>query len=80
MHINILAFGIVREIVGGNTITLDLPTGTDTDGLKAILIHQYPRLQQLRSFMLAINKSYVTTCTVITAADEIAVIPPVSGG
>jgi len=44
------------------------------------LQQNYPRLKQLSSFMLAVNNGYSNGDERITQLDEIAVIPPVSGG
>jgi molybdopterin converting factor small subunit len=45
------------------------------------MLERFPALTQHRkSFLLAINKSYAASDTVVHDGDEIAVIPPVSGG
>ncbi len=78
MKINILAFGIAREIVG-SSCTTEL-TGLLVQDLKRDLGAQYPRLKQLSSFMIAVNGVYAQPEQVINAGDEVAIIPPVSGG
>jgi len=79
MKVNVLAFGIAKDIFGGSTIALDLP-GNKTSDLKAILEHQFPRLKLLRSYMIAVNNEYALDGHLISETDEIAIIPPVSGG
>lgn len=71
-------FGIVKEIAGGNSVVMD-PVSTVAE-LKSFLSAQYPRLQQLSSFMIAVNGTYASDNTAIHEGDEVAVIPPVSGG
>jgi molybdopterin synthase sulfur carrier subunit len=80
MTISILAFGIAKEIVGGAATTLQVDEGTTVELLKKKLVQQYPGLQRLSSFMLAVNGEYADDKAIIAANDEIAIIPPVSGG
>ncbi len=80
MRIKIRNFGIAREICGGSVIELELPENTTSDELKTRLGQLFPRLAGLNSFLLAVNSEYSDAQTVIRKGDEIAVIPPVSGG
>ncbi len=75
----ILLFGAAKDIAG--VPVLNKPEHiTDVATLKAWLFELYPSLQQLRSVMIAVNRTYATDTQVISSQDEIAVIPPVSGG
>ena len=44
------------------------------------LEEKYPRLKELASYMVAVNDEYASTNIAINENDEIAIIPPVSGG
>ena len=79
MTINILAFGIAKDIFGGSAISIEL-NGTRIGELKNMLEEKYPRLKQLASYMIAVNNEYANNDLVIKQGDEIAIIPPVSGG
>jgi len=48
--------------------------------LKAILENKYPLLKELGTYMIAVNNDYGEDSTIISLKDEIAIIPPVSGG
>lgn len=75
----ILLFGAAKDIAG--VPVLEKPAHiTDVAALKAWLYEVYPSLQQLKSMMIAVNRAYATDAQLISARDEIAVIPPVSGG
>lgn len=75
----ILLFGAAKDIAG--VPVLNKPEHiTDVATLKAWLFELYPSLQQLRSVMIAVNRTYAADTQVISSQDEIAVIPPVSGG
>ncbi|HEX3384736.1 MAG TPA: MoaD/ThiS family protein [Mucilaginibacter sp.] len=79
MKVNVLAFGIAKDIFGGSTLMIDVPGNTTSD-LRAGLEQQFPRLKQLRSYMIAVNNEYAENSHMLTEKDEIAIIPPVSGG
>lgn len=79
MKVNILAFGIAKEILKRNHLTIDFEGSTSQD-LKKELEIQFPSLKQLPSYLIAVNNEYVPGTIKINSDDEIAIIPPVSGG
>lgn len=76
----VLAFGIVKEIFNNSTVDADLTDGATVEKLKTLLEKKYPRLNQLGSYMISVNNEYATMNYVIQKGDEVAIIPPVSGG
>jgi molybdopterin converting factor subunit 1 len=80
MKIEILAFGIAKDIFGASTLNVELPGDASTGDLKARLEQGYPRLKQLASYMVAVNNEYAQDTLLLTERDEVAIIPPVSGG
>jgi molybdopterin converting factor subunit 1 len=80
MKINVLAFGIAKDIFGGSSVDVELPEHSTTGNLKQSLEDSYPRLKHLVSYMVAVNNEYAQDEGVLTERDEIAIIPPVSGG
>lgn len=80
MEINILAFGVAKDIFGGSTINVQLTNDATVSNLKYLLESTYPRLKQLASYMVAVNDEYALDGDTIHERDEIAIIPPVSGG
>jgi molybdopterin converting factor subunit 1 len=77
----VLAFGIAKDIFSNSIIDVDLTDGTTTiDKLKILLEEKYPRLNQLGSYMVAVNNEYASANDLIKEGDEVAIIPPVSGG
>lgn len=79
MTATILAFGIAKDIFGGSSIQMELQ-GNAVAELKEALERQYPRLKQIASYMVAVNNEYAADDLLLTGQDEIAIIPPVSGG
>jgi molybdopterin converting factor subunit 1 len=80
MKINVLAFGVAKEIFGAGQVSLELTNDATIYNLQYVLEQQYPRLKQLASYMVAVNNEYALPGDTIHERDEIAIIPPVSGG
>jgi len=80
MEVSVLAFGIAKDICGSGKIKLQLEQGADTRALRKALEAGYPDLSGLSSYMIAVNQQYTDEDILIEASDEIAIIPPVSGG
>lgn len=81
MQLHILTFGIARDIVGSASIRLEVDTTTITASqLKQQLSREYPELNNLASYMLAINSNFAADNDPVSEGDEVAIIPPVSGG
>ena len=79
MQIQVLLFGITRDIVDQNELTLDLENGTTTEELKRLLHQKYPELANFQ-YAIAVNEAYVNEKLELQARDQVALIPPVSGG
>ena len=80
MKVNILAFGIAKEILGSSSYNMELSDACAVNELRQSLEEKFPRLKQLSSFRIAVNNHFASLDEVITERDEIAIIPPVSGG
>lgn len=80
MQINLLAFGIAKDILGGSTQVVELDGTPTVAQLKAQLCEQYPDFVKLASLSVAVNTEYAGDDQVIKAGDEVVIIPPVSGG
>ena len=76
----ILLFGIAKQLFGADTLKLKNGEATSVKQLRQILEFQNPQLKELRSYMVAVNKSYAEDDMELKGSDEIAIIPPVSGG
>lgn len=80
MKVTILAFGIAKEIFGNVSQKVDLQKGTTVAELKSRIRTDYPELRELSSCLIAVNDEYAEDDLTLHPEDEIAVIPPVSGG
>lgn len=80
MSLKILAFGITKDILGASAIDIKIETGASVADLKTYLIKQYPPMGALRSLLIAVNNEYGDDTVILKSTDDIALIPPVSGG
>lgn len=75
----IKAFGITKDILGARETVVESEEGT-VGALRGVLKQRYPSLLQIKSLMIAVNSAYAEDDLAIGETDEIALIPPVSGG
>lgn len=75
----IKAFGATKDILGGKEVSFEM-SGITVAELRSELNTRYPKLTGLRSLYIAVNNSYAEETQTLTEKDEIALIPPVSGG
>jgi len=80
MKINILAFGIAKDIINSSTLGIEISEGTTVGQLKKQLTSQFPDFEKLRSLSIAVNQEYQEDDFLLNEKDEIVIIPPVSGG
>ena len=80
MRVSILLFGIARDIIGKKTLEMEVNEACSVVELKGILLEKYPRFEALKYLGVAVNNEYAKNDTIICESDEIALIPPVSGG
>ncbi len=81
MHIRVRLFAIQRELAGTREVALDLPDGATVADAWDGLVELHPALAPGRSSVrFARNGSYADEATRLTDNDEVAMIPPVSGG
>lgn len=81
MRIQVLFFGILKDLLGRSSDTLELPEGSR---LEAVLSHyksQAPRLESLLpSLAVSVNQEYSGLDHPLRGGDEVGLLPPVSGG
>ena len=81
MQVMVRYFAGHRDITGQREETIELPDGATVGSLWDALTARDPRLEPYRRRLLfAVNEEYGTPETELHNGDEIAFIPPVSGG
>jgi len=77
MDVKVLVFGQIRDYTGWDEKTFsNIP---DTENLKNLLETEYPGLKKLQ-YQMALNHSLIAMSTTLHNLDEIALLPPFSGG
>ena len=81
MKILVLFFASCSDIVGQREQTIEIQDGSRLDDLMDAVIREHPRLEPIRSSaMVSVNQEYAEGTTALADGDEVALIPPVSGG
>lgn len=80
MRVSIRFFALFRERAGTSETSVELPEGATPVDLIARLQSIYPSLPASDSVLIAVNSEYANRGTPLHDGDEVAFIPPVSGG
>ncbi len=81
VNVKVKFFASARDVVGSKQIEMDIKKGSKTKDVLETLIDKYPGLNDLKDqLILAVNKQTGKRDKVLEEGDEIAVLPPVSGG
>jgi molybdopterin converting factor subunit 1 len=81
MRVRVLFFGILKDLAGKSSDWLDLPDGALVRDVLAAYQSRIPQLKEsLSSLALAVNQQYAGPDAKLKPDDEVALLPPVSGG
>ena len=81
MRVRVRLFAVQRELAGTREVALDLPKAASVEDAWVAVVDQYPVLAPgRRSVRFARNGDYAEPATPLADGDEVAFIPPVSGG
>lgn len=79
IRVTLRCFASVRETLGTDSLAVEVQTGTTIHGLREKLGEDHPALLRL-PVAFAINRDYARAESVLKDGDEVAFIPPISGG
>ena len=81
MRVTVKLFGSLREAAGSRTLDLELPAGAKVDDLREAVAHRLPSAAKLGPRVaVAVNQELASAGTALAEGDEVALLPPVSGG
>ncbi|HVZ74591.1 MAG TPA: molybdenum cofactor biosynthesis protein MoaE [Polyangia bacterium] len=81
MRVTVLYFAVLRERVGAERETLDVPAPGDVAAARAALATRHPAIAPLLPIVRsAVNRAFVPDAHALAEGDELALIPPVAGG
>ena len=79
MKITVQCFADARDVLARDAFDLEVPDGTTIEVVEQEIRKLSSQLAEM-PFMLALNQEYPAKGTLVKEGDELAIIPPVSGG
>ncbi len=80
MHVQVRLFAMMAQHAKTGMLNLEMPEGSCAGAVQAELQRRHPKMPWPAGTMLAVNQEYAGTEAVLKSGDEVAIIPPVSGG
>ena len=81
MFVTVLLFARLRELVGASELTRELPEGAGARTAWESLVRDHAALAEYEAVIsCAVNEQYARLTTPLAHGDEVAFLPPVSGG
>jgi molybdopterin converting factor subunit 1 len=81
MRVTVRLFARLRELAGQGEIARDIAPGATVQSVWKSLVDEYPVLAPYEaSLSCAVNADYARMTTAVVDGDEVAFLPPVSGG
>lgn len=81
MRVRILLFGVLKDSIGCNEDSVEIAEDATVGQLLTRMAERAPQLKQYgASLAVAVNREYANAAQVLRDGDEVALLPPVSGG
>jgi len=81
MEVRVLFFGVLKDVAGTLEDRVTLPEGARVGDLMTHFEERLPQLKRWRGSMaLSVNREYAGLDVLLHSGDEVALLPPVSGG
>ncbi len=80
MKITVKFFALGKDLIGQDELEMELSESGVVADLIAQLEEKFPPFKELGSYLIAVNLEYAEHTDALKDGDEVAIIPPVSGG
>ena len=80
MRIRVRYFASIRDWARLKEETLEVPDGCTAEQLKRIVVSKHKKLEIEDTLLVAVDGAFVARGHVLTPQEEVALVPPVSGG
>lgn len=80
MHITVLYFAQIREATKIKRETFELSPNVSLRDLIKIIHTRHPELSNVKNFKTSVNYQLLNPDTILRDEDEVAFLPPISGG
>ena len=81
IRLNVLFFGRLKDAIGHGQESIEIPAESSIEDLFAQCVARYPGLaEHRRAIAVSRNREFAAWSTALQPGDEVAFLPPVSGG
>ena len=81
MHVTVRLFARLRDIAGAGELRREVPDGATVSTVWSSLMAEFPEMSPYeKSISCAVNADYSRLTATVADGDEVAFLPPVSGG
>lgn len=81
MIVKILFFASARESCGTSSTEINVEGNSSLKELICLLSEKFPNLNVVKyRYAVAVNKKYIRGDVILQPGDEVAILPPISGG
>lgn len=81
MQVTVRFFATYRDVAGRSKLQIEVDDGTTLGALLEMLYGKYPKLKKWsESIVCSVNRKYADSDKILEPGDEVALLPPVSGG
>ena len=81
MKVDVLFFGVSHDLTGFGRESLEIEAGTTLQALRGMYEDRFPGLREMAgSLLAAVNQEIAEPSRILSDGDEVAFMPPVSGG
>jgi molybdopterin converting factor subunit 1 len=81
VHVTVRLFARLRDLVGSGELQREIAAGATVAAVWESLVREHPNIAPYgESMSCAVNAEYARMTTAVNDGDEVAFLPPVSGG
>lgn len=81
MQVHVLLFGALKDLLARESETIELPEQATVEQLLHRYVRNAPQIEKFAgSLAIAVNREYASSTQILRDGDEVALLPPVSGG
>ena len=81
MRVTVRLFARLRDLAGSGELVREIPAPATVKTVWQLLVGEVPALQEYeRTMSVAVNADYARMSAAVSDGDEVAFLPPVSGG